>query len=1210
VATATATVLVEDRQRPTVTLTYQPSAIVTRIGLAAVVATFSEPMRATGLAPSIRLSRVTGIGSAPVGQLTTVSASQYVCSFYATPANNGVYSVLIAGVDRAGNPVVEPSANNLLTIAIANNAAPIADAGFSQVVRTGTPATLNGSASYDPDGEPLTFSWSVATQPAGSSVVLSTPASPWSGLIPTVAGLYVLRLSVADTVGLTSGANVSVAALPPGVAYNRSPRARVALAQPVFPGGLARLDGSASSDADGNSLAYSWAVLSKPAGSGLTTASLTGGNSPIATFRTTTIGPVLLRLTVSDGQGGSDSTNASVTVTTPPSEDYSQSFAGASVRLEPGQERTGVLGTSLNTDFLAFPVALGQMYTLSLSTTDLASAQLAVFSPQGQVLVSAYGSPDAPAVIRDFRPGSAYDHAVRLSSPTQSTGHWRLTVTARADNDTAPPPLELVLQPSSGGAVANISTRGTTSPLSALQLLVSFDGDSLKFVNTSFGSAASTHFNEFPRTFSPPFVDVSFQSKTGPATIGAGLLEVLNFQPRVAESLELTAESAAILEVSASRPLQTAVVRRPTANSGVSLNLESVRLPGGRRGFPDPLAAGSPAPWVRLDGRCSTDGNVPTLPLAYRWSILQSPSTTLRLSSEASAVPTFAFAGPGVYRFGLHVSNGVLRSATGTVQLVVDRAQVSPAADAGCSAGSTAGDSGREALAVPAGTLVRFDGAGSTDPDAALRSSLTYRWSQLSGPALGPLPATADFSLTLSTPGTYLLSLLVTNRSGLQSLPDEVGVVVHSGGLASPQLSVVATSPATPSQGLDLGADDELHPPAALQVLVGAAVSLTAHAGGSLAAPGQRLSFFWQQVEGPAVRFSQSTPEVTTATVSRLDFNPAEPGLHVFACTARAVAASGSTSRLALRRLIRVAVGTAERPVPSTAISVRLTAHGKTAIDPRTAAGEALLTTTGSVVTLNATGSGSARGQLAYTWRQVEGPLVKLSNPYGSVTTFVVPNLGDTAPRVYSFQLYGDDGALRSEPDVVRLTVAAGEVARFVLSTPPGLNLIGIPLAPLQAGQPLTLDGLATMLGSPFVTVSRASTEGRGQFVVNGGALGAGAEPVRGGLGYLVRVASSQTLTLSGSRWPQGAYSPSLLPGINLISFPGTQLPASLGTAQALLALAPNASFLARLQPASGPAPAHFELALPGVSPSFPLEPGRGYLLFNTKTETLVLPEE
>jgi hypothetical protein len=55
------------------------------------------------------------------------------------------------------------------------NHAPLANAGTDQTVNAGTAVTLNGSASSDPDGNPLTYLWTV---PAGITLSSNTVSKP------------------------------------------------------------------------------------------------------------------------------------------------------------------------------------------------------------------------------------------------------------------------------------------------------------------------------------------------------------------------------------------------------------------------------------------------------------------------------------------------------------------------------------------------------------------------------------------------------------------------------------------------------------------------------------------------------------------------------------------------------------------------------------------------------------------------------------------------------------------------------------------------------------------------------------------------------------------------------------------------------------------------------------------------------------------------
>ena len=65
-----------------------------------------------------------------------------------------------------------------MTITVNNvNNASIADTGDKQTVDEGDTVQLNGSGSSDVDGDALTYSWSFASRPSGSSASLSNAAT-------------------------------------------------------------------------------------------------------------------------------------------------------------------------------------------------------------------------------------------------------------------------------------------------------------------------------------------------------------------------------------------------------------------------------------------------------------------------------------------------------------------------------------------------------------------------------------------------------------------------------------------------------------------------------------------------------------------------------------------------------------------------------------------------------------------------------------------------------------------------------------------------------------------------------------------------------------------------------------------------------------------------------------------------------------------------
>ena len=102
----------------------------------------------------------------------------------------GFYTVTV----RAFN--VPSSAQSFaLVISGGVNRQPLASAGPDAIVTPGAPVTLDGSASSDPDGNPLTYRW---TQVGGPEVALSTPTEAVAGFTAAADGTYTFQLDVSD----------------------------------------------------------------------------------------------------------------------------------------------------------------------------------------------------------------------------------------------------------------------------------------------------------------------------------------------------------------------------------------------------------------------------------------------------------------------------------------------------------------------------------------------------------------------------------------------------------------------------------------------------------------------------------------------------------------------------------------------------------------------------------------------------------------------------------------------------------------------------------------------------------------------------------------------------------------------------------------------------------------------------------------------------
>ena len=85
-----------------------------------------------------------------------------------------------------------------IIVALAVNTAPVANAGPAQEVAVDDLVTLDGSGSYDPNGNSITYAWTLTSKPGGSTASLtgSTTVSPT--FTADLAGAYVASLVVSD----------------------------------------------------------------------------------------------------------------------------------------------------------------------------------------------------------------------------------------------------------------------------------------------------------------------------------------------------------------------------------------------------------------------------------------------------------------------------------------------------------------------------------------------------------------------------------------------------------------------------------------------------------------------------------------------------------------------------------------------------------------------------------------------------------------------------------------------------------------------------------------------------------------------------------------------------------------------------------------------------------------------------------------------------
>ncbi len=195
----------------------------------------------------------------------------------------------------------DESEASLVSITISNRA-PLANAGRTIVAKRGSKVMLDGSSSVDLDKDDIKYQW---TQVYGDAVSLEDGAkiSP-SFTMPSTSGYLIFALTVTDGIDSSIADTVAVKV------SNTAPIAKVTLmTDNIISGNTVQLDGSKSSDADGDKLTYSWSqILGSPV-------MLSGGDTPKPEF-TAPERPdhLVFELTVSDGEFTSHSDSLVVSI--------------------------------------------------------------------------------------------------------------------------------------------------------------------------------------------------------------------------------------------------------------------------------------------------------------------------------------------------------------------------------------------------------------------------------------------------------------------------------------------------------------------------------------------------------------------------------------------------------------------------------------------------------------------------------------------------------------------------------------------------------------------------------------------------------------------------------------------------------------------------------------------------------------------------------
>ena len=653
------------------------------------------------------------------------------------------------------------SASDTTDLLIAQNDAPTADAGSDSSVSLGTTATVDGSGSSDPDGDPLTFLWSFLSVPGGSAITdtdLSDPLGVSPRFTPDVAGQYSLMLSVTD--GFLSANDVVVVTANSG-GGNNAPLADAGPDQQVNLGDTVLLDGTGSSDPDGDPLLFAWSFVTVPTGSALTDSNITGAFSNTASFTPDVSGIYVLGLGAYDGTDyGTDTVIVQVGTSSGNNAPVADAGAdqsvqsGATVSLDASgstdadgdpltyfwvfdQLPTGSTLTDLDITqtggaTASFVPDVNGVYTLMVGVSDTQDYDTDTLD----ITVSATSTNNAPVA------DAGSDQSLNLGDTAT------LDASGSSDADGDPLTYAWVFSsiPSgstlvdtdisqSGGASANFT--GDVAGVYTLLVAVS-DGTDSDSDTVRISIAGSS--NTAPVADAGPNQTVSLSDTVtldGSASADADgdpldYLWIISSKPTASSLVNGDINNATNATTTVVPDVQGVYSFRLRVGDGTEYDTDAISLMVIGSNAPPVADAGSNqainlGPSVSLDGTATTDPDGD--PLTYQWLFAKKPSNSQLVDSDIStntaSTASFTPDVGGAYTLRLRVHDGIYPD-NDYVGIVVTGPNSAPSANAG----------GDQSLAT--GTLVTLDGSASSDPEG---DTLSFAWT-----LVAPTGSTATLS--------------------------------------------------------------------------------------------------------------------------------------------------------------------------------------------------------------------------------------------------------------------------------------------------------------------------------------------------------------------------------------------------------------------------------------------------------------------------------
>ncbi|WP_165806698.1 PKD domain-containing protein [Chitinophaga parva] len=615
-----------------------------------------------------------------VGTIASPAAAQTQVTGLTTA---GTYIYKLTVTDKNGKTALD---SVTVTVLAAANIPPVANAGTAQTITLPTSSvTVDGSKSTDTDGQIVTWLWQQTSGPAGA--VIATPAAKTTQVTGLLQGAYTFSLIVTDDKGAKDTATVSITV---NAAANVPPTANAGPAQAItLPANSVTVDGSGSTDPDGQIVTWLWQKVSGPAGGVIATP-----GSQATAISQLAQGVYVFSLTVTDNKGATNTATVHVTV-----------------------NPAGNVPPTANA---------GSAQTITLPTNTVTVDGSKSTDTDGQIVTWLWQKVSGPSDVVISTPGQ---QSTQITGLQQGTYVFALTVTDdKGGSDVATVNITV-------NAVPNVPPTANAGTAQTITLPTS---------SVTLNGAGSTDTDG-------TIVTWQWQQTSGPAgaviaTPGQASTQVTALQQGTYTfSLTVTDNSGASATATVTVTVNAAPNVPPTADAGAA---QTITLPTNT---------------VTLDGSTSTDadGQIVT----WLWKKLSGPAGGT-ISTPGAKTTQVTGLEEGTYAFSLTVTDNKGATAIATVSITVKAAPVQ----------------NQPPVAVTGGNLVVYlpdnsvavNGSTSYDPDGSI---VKYEWAQVSGPSTADIvnPAAASTNIQSLKEGIYKFKLTVTDN---QQLTGETTFVV------------------------------------------------------------------------------------------------------------------------------------------------------------------------------------------------------------------------------------------------------------------------------------------------------------------------------------------------------------------------------------------------------------------------------------------------